>query len=325
MARVRTRRGATWAAIAIAIVLAACGDSGVDEPAGGPAPSTCASTVDERLRSTADDDGREAVVSVDLPLVDRSRPTRANGDQPRRDERAVPTRLYLPAERSAPLPLFVWAHGLGGDGAAYDGLVCPVAAAGYAVAAPTFPLSNGAAPGGQTFDAYLDQPADVSFVIDEVLSRYGPAGTARAGVLDGERIGAGGHSLGAITTEGLVANTCCADPRLKAAVEVDGSPRPYPGGRVQARGVPTLVVHGEEDDLFPLEEGRAVYDRAEAPKAFLVLEGAGHNPFGPGEIDVVVDATIAWLGAHLRGDLTDAELRARLESFEATRLLTADR
>ena len=48
-----------------------------------------------------------------------------------------------PADRSdGPYPLVVFAHGLGGSPAAYQGLLAEWAAAGYVVAAPAFPKTN---------------------------------------------------------------------------------------------------------------------------------------------------------------------------------------
>jgi pimeloyl-ACP methyl ester carboxylesterase len=41
--------------------------------------------------------------------------------------------------------------------------------------------------------------------------------------------------------------------------------------------VPVLVVHGTEDDLIPVVEGRALYEAASPPKDLYLVEGAGHN------------------------------------------------
>jgi fermentation-respiration switch protein FrsA (DUF1100 family) len=46
---------------------------------------------------------------------------------------------------------------------------------------------------------------------------------------------------------------------------------------VAAVRVPVLVIHGEQDDLVPVELGRAVFDAARPPKAWYGIAGAGHN------------------------------------------------
>jgi pimeloyl-ACP methyl ester carboxylesterase len=74
-------------------------------------------------------------------------------------------------------------------------------------------------------------------------------------------------------------------------VELNG---PKSGGLEQVT-VPTLVVHGELDPVFPLAHGLALRDAVPGAK-FLCLEGAGHDI--PRERwDVFIDALIAHTGA----------------------------
>ena len=41
--------------------------------------------------------------------------------------------------------------------------------------------------------------------------------------------------------------------------------------------VPKLVLHGDQDDIVPIESGRKLFDAAGEPKAFYTIHGAGHN------------------------------------------------
>ena len=41
--------------------------------------------------------------------------------------------------------------------------------------------------------------------------------------------------------------------------------------------VPLLVIHGEEDELIPIAEGRALFEAAPGPKAWYPIPRAGHN------------------------------------------------
>lgn len=41
--------------------------------------------------------------------------------------------------------------------------------------------------------------------------------------------------------------------------------------------LPLLVVHGDRDDVVPLQLGRQVFEAAKEPKAFYVVRGADHN------------------------------------------------
>ena len=40
---------------------------------------------------------------------------------------------------------------------------------------------------------------------------------------------------------------------------------------------PLLVIHGEADEIIPIEQGRALYDAAPGPKYFYQVPGAYHN------------------------------------------------
>lgn len=40
---------------------------------------------------------------------------------------------------------------------------------------------------------------------------------------------------------------------------------------------PTLVIHGDRDDLIPLAQGLRLCERLQAPKVLRIVEGAGHN------------------------------------------------
>jgi len=40
---------------------------------------------------------------------------------------------------------------------------------------------------------------------------------------------------------------------------------------------PVLVLHGDQDEIVPFEQGRQVFEQAPAPKRFYAIRGAGHN------------------------------------------------
>jgi uncharacterized protein len=48
-------------------------------------------------------------------------------------------------------------------------------------------------------------------------------------------------------------------------------------GRIDKVRVPVLVVHGSDDGLIRPELGRALYDRVNAPKRFVLVEGGSHH------------------------------------------------
>ena len=178
------------------------------------------------------------------------------------------------ADRSgqAPYPLIVFAHGLGGSPQGYSKLLTAWAAAGYVVAAPLFPLSSSETPGGADAGDIGNQPGDMSFVIDEVLKADSTPNGPLSGLIDPNEIGAAGHSNGAITTLGLIANSCCRDTRVKAAVVMAGATEGLGSGDYDmAEAPPLLIVQDLHDGLIPYGDAVAVFNQARGPKALLAL------------------------------------------------------
>ncbi len=271
-----------------------------------------------------------------LTLVDASRGTaEVPGVQPARADRTIEVEVVYPAEGepepeptapgaslgsvedAAPaegeFPLVVFAHGYNGAGWFFRGYAEGWARLGYVVALPTFPLSqNGIA---VSSDAQ-NQPADVSFVIDELAGL--PDDDPLAGRVDLEHVAVGGHSLGGATVMGVTYNSCCADDRVDAAIQVSGGPLPFDGGTYDAPpATPMLLVHGTADETVPVVVGDAVFDSVPVPIWYLRPEGATHSGVFEGEAGALFDdAMLAFLDATLRDD--DTDLAAMGDEVEAS-------
>lgn len=222
--------------------------------------------------------GSYKVASRALDLTDASRVTDPTPDRPGDETqgRHLPTTLWYPSSGRGPFPIVVFSHGVTSYPKAYSDLLSGWASAGFVVAAPTFPLTTHGVP--TVLQDILNQPADVSFVLTQVLALNTTAGDPLEGRIDGAHIAAAGHSGGAITTLGLL-NSCCADPRITAAVVLAGSLQGF-GSHFVTPGVPVLFEHGANDNTIPIAQGRAAYDAYPGPKAFVRLSGEEHaRPF----------------------------------------------
>jgi len=267
----------SFAGIMLAIVATACSSSKKAAPATANARSTTSYTVGE-LSET---------------FVDQHRTTAANGKSPTLPRRMLSTTIFYPAQGSptgiaaknvtpdragGPYPLIIAAHGFGGSVAEMQGLSERWAAAGYVVAEPLFPLTNDHSPGGPDAADYVNQPADMSYVITSVLQASARSNGLLAGLVDPTQIGAAGHSLGGITTLGLAANTCCHDLRVKAAIVFSGDSEGFPHGRFDyAHAPPMMFVHGTADPVVPYESSVDAFNLANGPKALVSVIGGGHD------------------------------------------------
>lgn len=255
-------------------------------------------------------------------FVDESRPTPVNGEVAERPERTVVTDILYPADGDAtstdpvadapadrsggPYPLVVFAHGLGGAFEYSTELLERWASAGYVVAAPRFPLTYAGTAGGLNAGDVEQQPGDVSFVIDQVVAASEADDGPYAGLVDDETIAIAGHSNGGITTMGAIANSCCRDDRVDAALVLAGIDSPYSSGEYDlADTPPVLWVHGTEDEAIGYDAAVRMFNEAVGPKGLLTLEGSGHGEwFGPEDeaFATVVDATTDFFAAYLRDD-----------------------
>lgn len=208
-----------------------------------------------------------------ITVVDATRATVRQG-QAVSPVRTLPTAVMRPTT-GGPWPLVVFAHGYNVLPATYAHLIAAIAAAGYVVAAPVFPLTNSGAGALLDEDDIQQQPDDVRAVIAEVERRSTGIDGLLGGRVNPDRVAVVGHSDGAETALGTGFDGP-ADPHLRAVVALAGSA--IDNGAPLTRAVPLLVAQGDADTVNPPAEGAKLYATARAPRAYLLLAGAGHLP-----------------------------------------------
>jgi fermentation-respiration switch protein FrsA (DUF1100 family) len=318
------RRGLfTLAVVAVVAAGVSCGGGdGNSEGESGAAGS------DGDGRAAPAAEGPFTVEALTETFVDESRPT----DDPS-GVRAAPTRtlvtdIYVP-DGEGPFPLVVHAHGFNGNPGKFVQLFTRWAEAGYVVVAPRFPMTNDIDAGTGVLGDYVNQPADVSFVIDEVLALVDGDHPVLGGRVDESRIGLSGHSLGGATAYGLVFHDCCRDDRIDAVTLMSTLPLPFGDSDFHFDdGSPVLLLQLTGDPIVPYDEAVQTYEAASRPKYLVTLEDTGHfEPYEdfPSDHDELVGSvtTVFW-DAYLR-DRRDApdELVATAEGANLTSI-TAD-
>lgn len=262
-------------------------------------------------------------------LVDDSRPTDDPEGGRSASTRTLVTDLYVP-DGEGPFPLIVHAHGFDGQAGKYTELLTSWAEAGYVVAAPTFPLTNDRDDPPSVFGDYVNQPADVGFVVDEVVRLSSGDHPTLGGRLDEERIAVSGHSLGGITTYGLLYNDCCRegwDDRIDAVAVMSSLPIDFEGS-YEFEGTPLLLILSTDDPTIPYEGAVGAYDEVADSKHLLTLESVDHSEqyedtASPHD-EVVEDATIAFWDTYLLDDPDTADRLATAADASETASLTAD-
>ncbi len=306
-------RGTTSLLLALGVLAGACTDT--DTPAPLAANVDVTTTIADATTTTdpAEPSETYAVGRRTIELVDTSRPSAADPSRglPEEPLRRFPVLLLYPAEgaeaatttpvddatvAAGTFPLVVFTHGVTATGALYEGRLKEWARAGYVVAAADYPRSSG--PGGQISD-YVHQPADVRFLLDELLDL--PADDPLAGSIDPQRLAAAGHSLGAITTLGVSLNSCCLDRRLDAAVAISGLRLPFPDGDFDdLSATPFLVIHGGDDAVVPVSGSDSLFEDSEGPAHYLRFPEGDHTGFLFTDGPLVDRVVLAFLDRYVR-------------------------
>ena len=259
-------------------------------------------------------------------------------------EKDLHVRVFYPQE-PGPYPVIVFSHGAGGSQSCCEGLTRHWATFGYVTLQPTHEDSTVQRRNAGEEDInflvavrdalkkpalWQSRPKDISFVLDSlpVLQKRIPA---LNGKMDVERIGVGGHSMGAFTADaiaGALVNlpnhpaTNFADPRVKAVVLL--SP--------QGPGEFGLVAHSWDHVTLPLlsmtgsldlgaenhgpDWKKIPFERSQpGAKYHVFIEGANHMSFinaktllpgraaqGDSILGFTNSASLAFWDAYLKAD-----------------------
>ncbi len=253
--------------------------------------------------------------------------------------RDIPVRVYLPTN-TAPVPVILFSHGLGGSRAGSVFLGEHWAARGYVAVFLQHPGSDDSvwkdAPGQQrmramnqaaSLDNFRLRVQDVSAVLNRLEIWNTTKTNGLAGRLDMKKVGMSGHSFGAVTMEAVSGETLpvdgqtFTDPRIQAAMAFSPS-SPKTGSAAKAFGsvkIPWMLMTGTKD-IAPIGDPDvasrlAVYSALHgAPKYEVVLHNAEHSVFtdralpgdreprNPNHHRVILALSTAFWDAYLRGD-----------------------
>lgn len=305
----------------LTVLLLAC--SSASDPAAPTAEPVVPMTIEQAAAR-----GSYAVGVTTLQLVDESRPTAPNRDFAGASSRSFTVEVWYPAmaaadeaevvdapvdARAGPYPLIVFAHGFSAFRRQSASYAQHLASHGYVVASPDFPGTTLTAPGGARLYGLLDQPADVSFIIDALLVKSADGESPLGGTIEPEAIAMTGHSLGGLTAM-LTAFGERADGRIDAILPISPPACFLPADFSEARHVPTMVVGGANEQIVSPSWIAYAYEIAPTPKYFVSIAGADHVRFA--DVDRT-DAELPDIVDQLSGGERDADWDRIVEALEA--------
>lgn len=222
--------------------------------------------------------GPYAVATQELLLVDSTRPTARNRDVPEKPDRRFPSTLWYPDDFNGPYPLIVHSHGIVSNRTELAYLAEALASRGYVVIATDYPLTNGATQGGANADDVVNQPADISFLIDSVIGLTGED-KPFPGTIDQSRIGLTGFSLGGLTTYLTTYHPRWRDPRIAAAVAIAGPSAIFAPQFFRTTNIPFLAIAGTSDALIEHRRHAADIPTRASNASLVTIEGGSHLGF----------------------------------------------
>jgi dienelactone hydrolase len=210
--------------------------------------------------------------------VDSTRPTTANGNYPGASERSFLVTLWYPEESRDQHPLGVYSHGFLSSRTGGRYLAEHLASHGYLIISADYPLTHMRAPGGPNANDVVNQPGDVSFLIDQALAL---TGTERPfeGEIDAERIGVFGLSLGGITSTLVAFHPEWKDPRVAAAIAIAGMGDVFGPRFFDHAPVPFMMISGTADAIVDYERNALPIPGRIHEGALVSITGGTHTGF----------------------------------------------
>jgi predicted dienelactone hydrolase len=222
--------------------------------------------------------GPYQVGTFELVFTDHTRPTPANRDFAGAPSRRFNTTLWYPEEVRGKLPFVLHSHGLVSSRSDLRYMARHLASHGYVVASADYPLTNGGAPGGPTPADVVNQPADISFLIDSVLALVGDRKPFN-GNIDLERIGLTGYSLGGLTATLATFHPRLQDSRVKATVSIAGPAAFFTDRFYLSTDTPFLMIAGTADALINHQAHGSPIPRRVSNGDLLSILGGTHLGF----------------------------------------------
>ncbi|MEP5762945.1 MAG: hypothetical protein ABJ308_00055 [Halieaceae bacterium] len=243
-----------------------------------PAPFPDGSASAERLLA-----GPLVVHTHDELFVDMNRSSQAHGSYAGAARRELQATVWHPADNSVgPYPLIVYSHGFSSSrrGGAY--LAEHLASHGYVVVAADYPLTNMYAPDRPYVRDVVNQPGDVSFLIDSLLTQSADQDHMLFNMIDGQRIGVTGISLGGMTSTLVAFHPTLGDERIGAALSIAGPTAQFSELFFRSPRVPFLMLGGDIDALVPFASNAAPIVRKVPGGQLVTVANGSHTGFaGP--------------------------------------------
>jgi predicted dienelactone hydrolase len=197
--------------------------------------------------------GPYKVTSEWITMIDPSRTTQAYKEFAGLPERELDGEIWRPANLQQPGPLVIYSHGFMSFRQEGLYLIRFLASHGYTVIAVDYPLTGIWAPDGPLMTDIVNQPGDISFIIDTVLQRNADRSDSLYQTIDPDKIAVAGVSLGGLTSMLSTFHRELQDTRIAASISIAGPTSIFAPNFFEGRDLPFLMIYGGSDAIVPHE------------------------------------------------------------------------
>ena len=289
------------------------GSGSVGSP--GNADPTSSSSSSTAVPSQVSSLSPSAVGVAPATVVDPTRPTLPRGDRPVIAQRELVLTIRYPTSGAPgpeeladapPLgrsPLLVFAHGFDVSASRYAALLHDIAAAGFVVAAPDFPMTSSVYDGAPVEGDLPQQSLDVDAIITQLAGVVGPGSAVPGPILDAIAsgpVGIMGHSDGAMTALLSAYAPRYLASHVGAVIAVAGAVSEFGGHWFNASSSPPLLaLQAARDEISPFSRSEALVAADPRPAMLVAVDGVSHlgavtDPTVVSAVAALVADTLAW-------------------------------
>lgn len=227
--------------------------------------------------------GDYEVVTKDFSLRDETRETQAHAfftqfdGLPYRQFEATVWSPKNPGNKQ--YPLIVYSHGFMSERSDVQYLLQHLSSRGYIVLAVDYPLTSRASGDAILMADVVNQPADVSFLIDQITNPDTDIGKTFSHFIDENKIGLMGYSLGGLTSTLAAYHPSHRDPRVKAVVALAGPSAMLDKAFYQTNGIPFMMVAGTSDEVVPYDHHAAIISERVDNSVLVTIDAGSHMGF----------------------------------------------
>lgn len=218
------------------------------------------------------------VGTLNIEFVDTTRTTQSNKDFEGSPARYLPSTIWYPVmDDNRPSPLVIYSHGFSSMRLGAKYLAQHLASYGFVVAAADYPLTNYNAPGGAMIQDSINQPGDISFLINSMHRLNRDRAHVLFNLINTRTVGLVGRSLGGMVSTMAAYDPKRRDSRINAVVSIAGPTSMFNRNYFKHTSIPFLMIASNTDAIVDYKSNALPVLKNIDQSYLITLESASHT------------------------------------------------